>query len=92
MESSASFDTAAARHLRPTEARFPHASPGDGLYESFYARAGDRDGDRGVWIRYTVLKKPGEAAVGSLWFTFFERGGGGPVASIDRFEAELHDD
>ena len=35
----------------------------------------------GVWIRYTVHKPPGEEPKGSVWFTFFEAGAGGPIAA-----------
>ena len=54
-----------------TEARFPTLGQEAGHYESFYLKACDPDGGRGVWIRYTVHKRPGEAPKGSLWFTLF---------------------
>jgi len=42
------------------------------MYESFYLRAVDPGRPRGVWIRYTVHKRPGEAPRGSLWLTYFD--------------------
>jgi hypothetical protein len=65
----------------PTEARFPQAAAKAGLYESFYIKACHPDEPLGAWIRYTVHKRPGEAPKGSLWFTLFERGAGGPRAT-----------
>jgi hypothetical protein len=44
-------------------------------YESFYLRACHPDGGFGVWIRYTVHRRPGRAPSGSLWFTLFEESG-----------------
>jgi len=55
-----------------TEARFPAMAAG---YESFYLRACHPDGGLGVWIRYTVHRRPGHAPTGSLWFTLFEKSG-----------------
>ena len=34
-----------------------------------------------MWIRYTVHKPPDEEPHGSVWFTLFEAGAGGPVAA-----------
>jgi hypothetical protein len=51
---------------------FPDASRRAGMYESFYLRAVHPERPQGVWIRYTVHKRPGEAPHGSLWFTFFD--------------------
>jgi hypothetical protein len=56
-----------------TSARFPGVSPERGHYESFYVKACHPQGGLGVWIRYTVHKRPGAAAVGALWFTLFDR-------------------
>jgi hypothetical protein len=53
---------------------FPNAPATDGLYESFYLRAVHPDRHLGIWIRYTVHKRPGAAPRGSLWFTLFEDG------------------
>jgi hypothetical protein len=58
--------------MNATEARFPAMAAG---YESFYLRACHPDGGLGVWIRYTVHRRPGQAPSGSLWFTLFEESG-----------------
>ena len=34
-----------------------------------------------MWIRYTVHKRPGREPTGSLWFTLFDAGAGGPGAA-----------
>jgi hypothetical protein len=57
---------------------FPKASPRAGMYESFYLRAVSPAEPLGVWIRYTVHKRPGEAARGSLWCTVFDAQHGRP--------------
>jgi hypothetical protein len=64
-----------------TEARFPRVRASSGHYESFYLKACHPEEPLGVWIRYTVHKKPGAEPVASVWFTFFEAGAGGPVAA-----------
>jgi len=61
-------------------ARFPALPTAAGGYESWYLKAGDPAGGRAVWIRYTVHKRPGHAAEGSLWFTFFDAASGRPFA------------
>ena len=61
-----------------TEARFPAIERQAGHYESFYLKACHPEGGRGVWIRYTVHKRPGEEPKGSIWFTLF--GPDGPQA------------
>ncbi|HEX8075734.1 MAG TPA: hypothetical protein VF545_12225, partial [Thermoleophilaceae bacterium] len=64
-----------------TEARFPDVPEARGHYESFYLRACHPSEPLGVWIRYTVLKRPGQQPRGSLWFTLFDGSGDGePVA------------
>ena len=63
---------------RQTTARFGAIPLADGHYESFYLKAADPERQTGVWIRYTVHKRPGSAPTGSLWFTLF--GEGPPVA------------
>ena len=63
-----------------TQARFPDVAQSKGHYESFYLRAFDPARPRGVWIRYTVHKRPGAEPRGSLWFTLFDRAADGPVA------------
>jgi hypothetical protein len=64
----------------PTEARFPGVPAAAGLYESFYLKACHPDGGLGVWIRYTVHKRPGAEPKGSLWFTLFDAAADGPRA------------
>ena len=61
-----------------TRARFPDVDAKAGHYESFYLKASDPAAPRGVWIRYTVHKRPGEQPKGSLWVTLF--GAEGPRA------------
>jgi hypothetical protein len=65
----------------PTKARFPDVPVAAGHYESWYLKACDPAERLGVWIRYTVRKRPGEAATGALWFMLFDGSGGGPRAS-----------
>jgi hypothetical protein len=57
---------------------FPSAARGAGMYESFYLRAVAPREPVGAWIRYTVHKRPGEEAKGSLWCTIFDAGRGAP--------------
>src|SRR2546421_13081671 len=72
----------------PSEARFPSVPQARGHYESFYLRACSPDEPLGVWIRYTVHKRPGRPVTGSLWFTLFDRSAPGPVASKVTLPAE----
>src|SRR5829696_10369044 len=51
-----------------------------GHYESYYLRAVDPGGARGVWIRNTVLRRPGGAPAGSVWCTLWDAAAGPPVA------------
>jgi hypothetical protein len=51
-----------------------------GRYESRYLRAVDPDAPRGVWIRHTLLQRPGGAPAGSLWCTVWDAAAGPPVA------------
>jgi hypothetical protein len=67
--------------VEPTEARFPGVPAKSGHYESFYLKACYPSRPLGVWIRYTVHKRPGEAANGSLWFTLFDASAPGPRAA-----------
>jgi hypothetical protein len=62
-------------------ARFPQVDAKAGHYESFYVKACQPGGGRGVWIRHTVHKRPGVEPKGSIWFTFFDRGAAGPRAT-----------
>jgi hypothetical protein len=64
----------------PTEARFPRVPVRAGHYESFYLKACHPARRRGVWIRYTVHKRPGAPPTGSLWFTLFDAAADGPRA------------
>ena len=59
----------------PTAARFPAVPAKAGHYESFYLKLCHPTEPLGAWIRYTVHKRPGAAATGSLWFTLFEADG-----------------
>ena len=45
-----------------------------GHYESYYLRTVDERAPRGVWIRNTVLRRPGGAPAGSLWCTVWDVG------------------
>jgi hypothetical protein len=51
---------------------FPEAPRRAGMYESFYLRAVASDRPLGVWVRYTVHKRPGHAPRGSVWCTVFD--------------------
>lgn len=53
-------------------ARFPHVPASAGHYESFFMQACHPEGELGVWIRYTVHKRPGSAPKGFVWFTLFD--------------------
>jgi len=60
------------------QARFAELDHG---YESFYLRACHPEGGLGVWIRYTVHRRPHTPPTGSLWFTLFDRNAPEPVAA-----------
>jgi hypothetical protein len=65
----------------PTRARFPDVPASAGHYESFYLRAAHPSEPLGIWIRYTVHKRPNAEPNGSLWFTLFDGSAdGGPLA------------
>ena len=66
---------------RRTTARFPALSAKAGHYESFYIKACHPSEPRGVWIRHTVHKRPGEPPTGSVWFVLFDAASEGPRAS-----------
>src|SRR5215207_3981710 len=51
-----------------------------GHYESYYLRAVDPAAPRAVWIRHTVLRRPGGAPAGSLWCTVWDAAAGAPIA------------
>lgn len=59
-------------------ARFAGMSGG---YESFYLRACRPGGGLGIWVRYTVHRRPGHRPTGSLWFTLFDADAAGPTAA-----------
>ncbi len=60
------------------QAVFPGAPARAGMYESFYVRALAPREPVGVWVRYTVHKRPGERARGSVWCTVFDASRGRP--------------
>jgi hypothetical protein len=62
-------------------ARFPKVAAKAGHYESFYIKACEPGGGRGIWIRHTVHKRPGAEANASIWFVFFDRAAAGPRAT-----------
>jgi hypothetical protein len=62
-------------------ARFPKVAARAGHYESFYVKACEPGGGRGIWIRHTVHKRPGAEPNASIWFTFFDREAAGPRAT-----------
>jgi hypothetical protein len=64
----------------PTEARFPAVAVEAGHYESFYIKACHPVEPLGVWIRYTVHKRPDALPNGSLWVTLFDGASEGPRA------------
>src|SRR3977135_1269145 len=61
-----------------TQAIFPSAAFGSGMYESFYLRAVSPSEPLGVWIRNTVHKAPGRSPRGSVWCTVFDARAGRP--------------
>ncbi len=63
------------------EARFPRVAEKGGHYESFYIKACQPGGGRGIWIRHTVHKRPGAEANASIWFVLFDREADGPRAT-----------
>jgi hypothetical protein len=48
------------------------------MYESFYLRAVSPGEPVGVWIRYTIHKRPGQRPKGSVWCTVFDARRGRP--------------
>ena len=62
-------------------ARFPQVAAKAGHYESFYVKACQPGGGRGIWIRHTVHKRPGAEPNASIWFVLFDREAEGPRAT-----------
>jgi hypothetical protein len=62
-------------------ARFSRVAARAGHYESFYLKACEPGGGRGLWIRHTVHKRPGAEPNASIWFVFFDRAAAGPRAT-----------
>ena len=62
-------------------ARFPRVAAKGGHYESFYIKACEPGGGRGIWIRHTVHKRPNAEPNASIWFVFFDRAAAGPRAT-----------
>lgn len=62
-------------------ARFGGVAAKAGHYESFYIKACEPGGGRGIWIRHTVHKRPGAEPNGSIWFVLFDRAADGPKAT-----------
>src|SRR5690348_14270048 len=70
---------------RPAEmeerARFPGVAAKAGHYESFYVKACEPGGGRGIWIRHTVHKRPDAEPNASIWFVLFDRSAPAPRAT-----------
>src|ERR1700710_2865862 len=62
-------------------ARFPRVAAKAGHYESFYIKACEPGGGRGIWSRHTVHKRTGAEPSASFWFVFFDRAAPGPRAT-----------
>src|SRR6478752_5457276 len=62
-------------------ARFPRVATKAGHYESFYVKACEPGGGRGLWIRHTVHKRPGAEPNASIWFVLFDREAAAPRAT-----------
>ncbi len=63
------------------EARFPGVAAKAGHYESFYIKACRPGGGRGIWVRHTVHKRPGQPPKGSIWFVLFDADAEAPRAT-----------
>ena len=68
--------------------RFPGVPRDDGHYESFYIKATQPGGGRGVWIRHTVHKPPSADPTAALWLTLFDAEAPGPRAVKATFGAD----
>jgi len=70
-----------------SRARFPERlGPSDGHYESFYIKATRPGGGKGIWIRHTVHKRPGERATCAIWFVLFDAAANGPRATKKQWD------
>lgn len=72
--------------------RFPDLPAGAAHYESVYLKACAPGGGRAIWLRHTVLKRPGALVTGAVWLTCFDvawprpralRVGGAPETPAD---------
>ncbi len=52
------------------------ASSGSGHVESYFMKLNDAEGRRALWLKATILKKPGSAAVAEAWAIAFDRDAG----------------
>src|SRR3954452_8155877 len=68
--------------------RFPDVAAKGGHYESFYLKACEPGGGRGIWIRHTVHKRPGAEPNASIWFVLFDRQAARPLATKATVAAE----
>lgn len=71
-----------------TEARFPRVGAKAGHYESLYLKATRPGGGLGIWIRYTIHKRPDERATASLWVTVFDAEEDGARATKATYPAD----
>jgi len=74
---------------RRSSARFPSLSADAGHYESFYLKAAHPSEGVGLWIRYTVHKRPGEGARGSLWCVLFDRSDEGAPWAVKHTSSDV---
>ena len=56
-----------------------------GHYESFYIKACQPSGGKGVWIRHTVHKRPDAEPTAAVWFVLFDSDAPGPRATKASF-------
>ena len=62
-----------SRRANPA-ARSPASSAAPATTRASTSRPRDPAGGRGVWIRHTVHKRPGEEPTAAIWFTLFDAG------------------
>jgi hypothetical protein len=75
-----------------TAARFPFVADRAGHYESFYLKASHPKGGLGIWIRYTVHKRPGARPKSFVWFTLFDAAVGVSAAKVEGPEPKTDED